>query len=183
MAITLDTIVNKVFKVVKNGYDNNEVDSFLDEILEEMENREAEVEKLKQRIASLTSELERAKAQLSARPAEIPAAPVKPQPVVAPQPAPAKPAPERHSESFELVLSKAQSAYDEILAMAETRADDIVAKAEQEAAEIRTNAESQISDLKATMETLRKQTGEYYASLKAIVDQQTASMDQLKKML
>ena len=42
MAITLDTIVNKVFKVVKNGYDNNEVESFLDEILEEMENREAE---------------------------------------------------------------------------------------------------------------------------------------------
>ena len=40
MAITLDTIVNKVFKVVKNGYDNNEVESFLDEILEEMENRE-----------------------------------------------------------------------------------------------------------------------------------------------
>ena len=37
MAITLDTIVNKVFKVVKNGYDNNEVESFLDEILEEME--------------------------------------------------------------------------------------------------------------------------------------------------
>ena len=26
MAITLDTIVNKVFKVVKNGYDNNEVE-------------------------------------------------------------------------------------------------------------------------------------------------------------
>ena len=32
MAITLDTIVNKVFKVVKNGYDNNEVEAFLDEI-------------------------------------------------------------------------------------------------------------------------------------------------------
>ena len=38
MAITLDTIVNKVFKVVKNGYDNNEVESFLDEILEEISN-------------------------------------------------------------------------------------------------------------------------------------------------
>ena len=36
MAITLDTIVNKVFKVVKNGYDNNEVEAFLDEILEEI---------------------------------------------------------------------------------------------------------------------------------------------------
>ena len=51
MAITLDTIVNKVFKVVKNGYDNNEVESFLDEILEEMENREAETNKLKEQVA------------------------------------------------------------------------------------------------------------------------------------
>lgn len=59
MAITLDTIVNKVFKVVKNGYDNNEVESFLDEILEEMENREAETNKLKEQVAQLTAELNR----------------------------------------------------------------------------------------------------------------------------
>ena len=52
MAITLDTIVNKVFKVVKNGYDNNEVEAFLDEILEEMENREAETGKRKEKIAA-----------------------------------------------------------------------------------------------------------------------------------
>ena len=64
MAITLDTIVNKVFKVVKNGYDNNEVESFLDEILEEMENREAETNKLKEQVAQLTAELNQTKAEL-----------------------------------------------------------------------------------------------------------------------
>ena len=64
MAITLDTIVNKVFKVVKNGYDNNEVESFLDEILEEMENREAETNKLKEQVAQLTAELNQARADL-----------------------------------------------------------------------------------------------------------------------
>lgn len=64
MAITLDTIVNKVFKVVKNGYDNNEVESFLDEILEEMENREAETNKLKEQVAQLTAELNQAKSEL-----------------------------------------------------------------------------------------------------------------------
>ena len=58
MAITLDTIVNKVFKVVKNGYDNNEVEAFLDEILEEMENREAQTNQLKEQVAALTRELE-----------------------------------------------------------------------------------------------------------------------------
>ncbi len=67
MAITLDTIVNKVFKVVKNGYDNNEVESFLDEILEEMENREAETNKLKEQVAQLTAELNQARAESSER--------------------------------------------------------------------------------------------------------------------
>ena len=173
MAITLDTIVNKVFKVVKNGYDNNEVEAFLDEILEEMENREAETEKLKEQVASLNRELEQAKAQLAARPAAV-------------QPAPAAPvqaAPERHSESFELVLTKAKSAYDEIVAAADARAEEIVSKANQDAASIRSNAESQIADLTAKLTTLRKQTADYYASLKKVVDAQNASMDQIKKLL
>ena len=102
MAITLDTIVNKVFKVVKNGYDNNEVESFLDEILEEMENREAETNKLKEQVAQLTAELNQARADLQAAKSAQPA-------VVAAVPA-ARPAQDdRHSsESFELVLSKAQ---------------------------------------------------------------------------
>lgn len=64
MAITLDTIVNKVFKVVKNGYDNNEVESFLDEILEEMENREAETNKLKDAGCSADCRIESGRADL-----------------------------------------------------------------------------------------------------------------------
>lgn len=171
MAITLDTIVNKVFKVVKNGYDNNEVEAFLDEILEEMENREAETDKLKEQVAALSRELEQAKAQLAARPAAAPAAP-------APQAAP-----ERHSESFELVLSKAKGAYDEIVAAADARAEEIVNKANQEAVSIRANAESQISDLTDKLTALRKQTADYYASLKKVVDAQNVSMDQIKKLL
>ena len=170
MAITLDTIVNKVFKVVKNGYDNNEVEAFLDEILEEMENREAETEKLKEQIAALNSELEQAKAQLAARPAAASAAPV-------------QAAPERHTESFELVLTKAKGAYDEIVAAADARAEEIVSKANQEAASIRSNAESQITDLTGKLAVLRKQTADYYASLKKVVDAQNASMDQIKKLL
>ena len=106
MAITLDTIVNKVFKVVKNGYDNNEVESFLDEILEEMENREAETNKLKEQVAQLTAELNQARADLQKEQSSKPeiAAPI----AVAPAPAQN----DRHSsESFELVLSKAKGAY------------------------------------------------------------------------
>ena len=167
MAITLDTIVNKVFKVVKNGYDNNEVEAFLDEILEEMENREAETEKLKEQIAKLTRELE----QASARPA--PAAAPAPAPVAAP----------RTTQSYELILSKAQDMYDEIVAEADARAQEIVSKANEEAASIRVNAENQISDLTEKLAALRKQTADYYASVKKAVEAQAASMDQIKKLL
>ena len=171
MAITLDTIVNKVFKVVKNGYDNNEVEAFLDEILEEMENREAETEKLKEQVAELGRELEQARAQLAARPAH--AAVVAPAAAAAP----------RATESFELVLSKAKGAYEEIVAAADARAEEIISKANTEAASMRANAESQISDLTEKLAMLRKQTADYYASVKKAVDAQAASMDQLKKLL
>ena len=169
MAITLDTIVNKQFKVVKNGgYDNNEVEAFLDEILEEMENREAETNVLKEQVASLSAELEQVRAQLSARPAAA---------------APVKAVEDRHTESFEIVLNKAKSAYEEIVAAADVRAEEIVSKAASEAANIRQTAESQISDLTEKLSSLRKQTADYYAAAKKAVEAQNASLDQLKKLL
>jgi len=174
MAITLDTIVNKVFKVTKNGYDNNEVEAFLDEILEEMENREAHTSELEAKVATLTHELEEARAQLAARPA-VAAAPVA---------APVKAVEDRRSsESFELVLSKAKNVYDEIVAAADVRAEEIVAAATKEAANIRVTAEGQISDLTDKLAALRKQSAEYYATVKKLVDDQNAAMDQLKKLL
>lgn len=174
MAITLDTIVNKVFKVVKNGYDNNEVEAFLDEILEEMENREAQTNQLKEQVQTLTRELEQARAQLAARPAAAAAAPA---PAV-------KPAEDRHAaESFELVLSKAKGAYEEIVAAADARADEIVKQATEEAASLRTTAESEISDLTAKLTALRKETADYCATLQKLLNQQTASVEQIKKLL
>ncbi|MBQ7051457.1 MAG: DivIVA domain-containing protein [Clostridia bacterium] len=173
MAITLDTIVNKVFKVVKNGYDNNEVEAFLDEILEEMENREAHTSELEAKVNALTHELEEARAQLAARPAAA-ASPVAPVKTVEDR---------RSSESFELVLSKAKNVYDEIVAAADARAEEIIASANEEAANIRVTAEGQISDLTEKLASLRKQSSEYYASVKKIVDAQNVTMDQLKKLL
>ncbi len=174
MAITLDTIVNKVFKVVKNGYDNNEVEAFLDEILEEMENREAETNRLKEQVASLTAELNQARAALAAAPA-VSAAPVRA----------AHPVQEdRHSaESFELVLSKAKGAYEEIVTAADQRAEEIVNAANKEASTIRADAQNQITDLTAKLADLRRQTSNYYESVKKIMDAQNASLDQIKNLL
>lgn len=177
MAITLDTIVNKVFKVVKNGYDNNEVETFLDEILEEMETREAQTNKLREQAESLSQELAQVRAELEAAKAAAAAAPA-PAPV-------AKPVPnERHTtESFEIVLAKAKSAYEEIIASADARAEEILGKANEEAVSIRANAQSQIADLTEKLATLRKQTSDYYTSVKKVMDAQNASMEQIKRLL
>ena len=181
MAITLDTIVTKEFTVVKNGYDNGEVEAFLDEILEEMENREAATARLQEQVEELTRDLEQARAELVARP--VIETPVETAAPVAPA-APVSTVSDRHStESFELVLSKAKAAYEEIVATAELRAEEIIAKANEEADALRTDAETQISDLTGNLASLRSQTAEYYASLKKIVDDQAATMEQIKKLL
>jgi len=170
----LDVIANKEFAIAKhNGYDPDDVDSFLDDILAEMEKREAETEKLKAKVNELNQALKAAKAAVQA-----PAAPVAP---VAPA---VKPVSEKHAaESFELVLSKAKGAYEEIVSAADARAEEILGKANEEAASIRMNAERQIGDLTSKLDSLKKQTADYYASLKKIVDAQNASMDQIKKLL
>ena len=178
MAITLDDIVNKEFKVAKNnGYDRQEVEAFLDEILAEMEQREAQANQLRKQVETLTQELEVARSQAQAAPV-APAAP-------AVQEAPVKPVSgDRYSaESFELVLTKAKGAYEEIVAAADSRAAEIVEKANEEAAAIRSNAQTQMADLTKKLSDLRKQTGDYYAAVKKLMDEQSASMEQIKKML
>ena len=98
--------------------------------------------------------------------------------------APVKANEDRHAaESFELVLSKAKGAYEEIVAAADARAEEIIANANAEAASARINAQNQIADLTEKLAALRKQTADYYASLKRVVDAQSASMDQIKKLL
>ena len=150
----------------------------IDEILEEMENREAETNKLKEQVAQLTAELNQARADLQKEQSSKPeiAAPI--------AVAPASAQNDRHSsESFELVLSKAKGAYEEIVSAADTRAAEIINKANQDAASIRSDAQTKIADLTAQLAALRKQTAEYYDSLKKITDAQTASMEQIKRLL
>ena len=182
MAITLDTIVNKVFKVVKNGYDNNEVESFLDEILEEMENREAETNKLKEQVAQLTAELNQATCRScrrlrrrKPRRLSLRRLPVAPAPRSGMTVIPAR-ALSWFSARRRAHMRKSSTAAD-------TRAAEIINKANQDAAAIRSDAQTKIADLTAQLASLRKQTAEYYDSLKKITDAQTASMEQIKKLL
>ncbi|MBR1707937.1 MAG: DivIVA domain-containing protein [Clostridia bacterium] len=170
MALTLDTIVDKTFTELNGGdaYDRNEVDDFLNDILEEMENREKETESLKRQIADLTEQLQAAKAEASQPKVSIPTE---------------LPKVERVTEGYEVVLNKAQSLYDDIVSEAKVKADGIIDEANTEAANIRTTAQKQITDLSDKLASLRKQTSDYYDQLSRVIERQNSSLLDLKKLL
>ncbi|MBQ9007808.1 MAG: DivIVA domain-containing protein [Clostridia bacterium] len=171
MALTLDTIVSKEFSnAAAGGYDRNEVDDFLDEILEEMENREKESDSLKKQIADLKEELANAQSQL----AEAKSVKAEVRPAYT----------DTHSsESFELVMNKARSVYDDIVSEAKAKAEGIIGDANQEAANLRTTAQKQITDLSDRLTSLRRQASDYYEQLAKVIEKQNESMSDLKRLL
>ena len=158
MALTLDTIVSKEFSnVAAGGYDRNEVDDFLDEILEEMENREKESDALKKQVADLKSELAKAQSDLAEAQSNRKEA--------------ASPFVDNHSpESFELVMNKARSVYDDIVNEAKAKAQGIISDANEEAANLRTSAQKQITDLSDRLTSLRRQASDYYEQLSKVIE-------------
>ena len=92
MALTPEDVVNKRFQPTKfrEGYDQDEVDDFLDEVVVELRRLNQENEELSQRLVASDSritELQRSGSQQSYPQAEAPAAPAPaptPEPVAAP---------------------------------------------------------------------------------------------------
>ena len=169
MAITLDTIADKVFSEIGGGYSKDEVDGFLDEIMDEMERREAETRALREQGAEKDRRIEELTEKLESAAAEKPA----------PQPETGK----HSAESFELVLSKAKSVYEEIVGDADRKADEIVGKANEDAASIRSKAEESVRDLTAQFEEAKSKTQGYYDALRRLMDEQGTVMESLRKLL
>ena len=146
MPLTPDDVVTKQFQHVrfKEGFDPDEVDDFLDEIVVEWRKALAENEELKARIAELESGAPAA-----------PSAPVEaPVEEAAPAPAPAAPAgtPLPTVASAGL-LELAQRLHDEHVAEGQARHDQLIADAQAQAASIISEAETRGRDEIARLET------------------------------
>ena len=81
MALTPEDVVNKRFQPTKfrEGYDQDEVDDFLDEVVVELRRLGQENEELKQRLVAADSriaELQRSSGSSAATPAPVAAAPI-----------------------------------------------------------------------------------------------------------
>ena len=165
MALTPEDVINKRFQQTKfrEGYDQDEVDDFLDEVVAEMRRLVGENEQLRQQLAEAEARADSAAAAAAPAPVEEPIVEVEAAPEPEPEPIaplaqPAAPAPvvaqgadEAETSSSLIALARrlhdehveeGTRKRDEIIATGETRAREIIAESEGRARTIVTEAEA-----------------------------------------
>lgn len=152
--ITIEVIETKEFHVAARGYNQHEVDEFLDSICDELERMENEMNALKAEINRL---------QNQAVPQEIKAAPV----VSAPAGA---------DGTFREILEMAQRVKEQTIADAEAKAAEIIANAEIEAKARLGNLAEDKDELEAQLTSLKAAVQEYKVKFAELI---TAAQDSL----
>ncbi len=146
MAVTIEMIETKEFKVIARGYDPKEVDGFLDDIMDEMARLMDEKQSLQQQLAA-------AKAAAAAPAATQVVRPVQASPYAAPKAA----APAAPSKDALEILEMAQKLKNETLEKAQAEAQEILAKAQEK-------ADEQLKDLSGDKEALTRQVADLRAA-------------------
>ena len=192
MALTPEDVINKRFQQTKfrEGYDQDEVDDFLDEVVAEMRLLVGENEQLRQQLAEAEARADSAPAAAAPAPVEEPIAPLA-QPA-APAPVVAQGADEAETSSSLIALARrlhdehvqeGTRKRDEIIATGETRAREIIAESEGRARTIVTEAEAKEREtigrleeaktkLEARIEELRIFEREYRNNLRSYIEGQ-----------
>lgn len=180
MALTPEDVVNQKFTITKfrDGYDLDQVDDFLDTIVEELREREAEKAQFQAKIAELTEQLEAAQSGV-ANPAEetivvdAPAQVAEPveEPVVeeaaAPEPAPVagqRPDAIKSSAMLQMALelhdkyvSEGEATRDELVGEAQAKSSQMLEDAERTARELVEEARKRrTDDLRAHSDEMEK---------------------------
>ncbi len=169
MALTPEDVVTKQFQHVrfKEGFDPDEVDDFLDEIVVEWRKTIAENEELKAKVAALEAAAEQAGAaapvvdeDVAAQPDvvdEVPAAEPTAE-VVADEPtaeAVAEPAVTAPAADAAAIIELAQRLHDEHVAEGQAQRDQLISDAQAEATRILSEAEEKQREQTARLERER----------------------------
>lgn len=145
MAITPKIIEEKEFSRMSNGYNPDEVDDFLDEILDYIDERDAQMEALRTQLAE---------AQKAA------------------QSRPVEPAPQNDVEAASLLLRNAQTVYDQTVRDAQGQAQTLVAEAQKQAEQIVIDAKEETKALTEQLQMLRSAALDYRARFLRLVEDQ-----------
>jgi DivIVA domain-containing protein len=184
MALTPDDVVTKQFQHVrfKDGFDPDEVDDFLDEIVIEWRKALEENVELKAKLAAYES----GAAPEAAAPVAAPAATEAPAPVAE---APAEPAPTGSATATAGIIELAQRLHDEHVAEGEAKRNALIAESETEVARIRTEAEAKQREesarlererntLEARITELRNFERDYRSQLRGYIEGQLRELDE-----
>ena len=176
MAITPEDLITKSFKVVteESGYDRNEVDDFLDELVVEL-----------RALYSERDTLERQVEQLSANAPDSPAAAVAPAqssaaPAAAPQDAAALLA--MAQKVHDDYVAQGEKAKAELIEEAERKADAMVSEAQQQREEVLSRLTDEKEELEIAVEALRGFESRYRSKLLQHLDAQVQELKNLKSI-
>ncbi len=148
--ITVEDISSKEFSFATKGYNQKEVDDFLDDICDEIERLENEIMDLKQKTTVV-------------RPAS--------------NPEPASGVSAQSEESFREVLALAVQVKEETLRKAKEDAEAIRAKAETEASERLDGLMEERTRLEKEVAALKQTAADYRASFEALLQAQQEALD------
>lgn len=188
MPLTPEDVVNKRFQPTKfrEGYDQDEVDDFLDEVVIELRRLYQENEDLRRRLLAADSriaELQRSGADL---PSQLSATPSAPAPSAFPEPV-SDPA-SMDSSSTNNLLQLARKLHDEHVREGMVKRDELIAEGHATAARLVREAEAQqrsemnrLEQEKAVIEhriqELRSFEREYRLKLKSYIESQLHELD------
>ena len=188
MALTPDDVVTKQFQHVrfKDGFDPDEVDDFLDEIVIEWRKALEENTELKAKLAAYESGETPAAAVEPAAEAPVAEAPAAPAPVVE---APAEPTPSGSATATAGIIELAQRLHDEHVAEGEAKRNQLIADAENEVNRIRSEAEAKQREeaarlererntLEARITELRNFERDYRLQLRGYIEGQLRELDE-----
>ena len=175
MAITPEDLITKSFKIVteESGYDRNEVDDFLDELVVEL-----------RALYSDRDALERQVEKLSANAPDSPAAAVAPA-----QSSAASAAPQDAAALLAMTqkvhddyVAQGEKAKAELLEEAERKADAMVSEAQQQREEVLSRLTDEKEELEIAVEALRGFESRYRSKLLQHLDAQVQELKNLKSI-
>ena len=192
MPLTPEDVVNKRFQPTKfrEGYDQDEVDDFLDEIVVELRRVNHENEDLRQRLLASEArinELQRSGAGLAAQ-LQTPAEPAPVAVTPSPFPEPVAEVAALDSNNTNNLLQLARKLHDEHVAEGMQKRDALIAEGHATAARLVREAEAaqraeyskferEKALLEHTVQELRSFEREYRLKLKAYIEAQLADLD------
>ncbi|MCC4249859.1 MULTISPECIES: DivIVA domain-containing protein [Microbacterium] len=187
MALTPDDVVTKQFQHVrfKEGFDPDEVDDFLDEIVVEWRKTIAENEELKAKLAAYESG--EAPAAETSETSEAPEPVVAEVPAAAPAPAPAETDAAPAAQSAGIIelaqrlhdehVAEGKAQRDQLISEAQAQAASIVAEAEKQGREERARLEKERTTLEGRITELRNFERDYRSQLRSYIEGQLRDLD------